>query len=81
MYSNKNVVERLGNARHEYGAVRFLLSGISQAAITPFRFPFPFSVFRLFIFIPFLPRRDSGVSAGEDEAFGKGGIETTMGGL
>ena len=34
MYSNKNVVERLGNARHEYGAVRFLLSGISQAAIT-----------------------------------------------
>ena len=28
MYSGKNVVERLGNARHEYGAVRFLMSSI-----------------------------------------------------
>ena len=26
MYSVKNVVERLGNAEHEYGAVRFLMS-------------------------------------------------------
>jgi hypothetical protein len=28
MYSIKNVVERLGNAEHEYGAVRFLMSSI-----------------------------------------------------
>ena len=28
MYSLKNVVERLGNAEHEYGAVRFLMSSI-----------------------------------------------------
>jgi len=28
MYSLKNVVERLGNAKHEYGAVRFLRSSI-----------------------------------------------------
>ena len=26
MYSIKNVVERLGNAEHEYGAVHFLMS-------------------------------------------------------
>ena len=28
MYSIKNVVERFGNARHEYGAVRFLMSSM-----------------------------------------------------
>ena len=28
MHSIKNVVERFGNARHEYGAVRFLMSSM-----------------------------------------------------
>ena len=28
MYSIKNVVERVGDAEHEYGAVRFLMSSI-----------------------------------------------------
>ena len=33
MYSIKNVVERVGDAEHEYGAVRFLMSSIRAQAV------------------------------------------------
>ena len=36
MYSGKNVAERVGDAEHEYGAVRFLRSSIPQLQISPY---------------------------------------------
>ena len=37
MYSIKNVVERVGDARHEYGAVRFLMSSMRYHFLAAFK--------------------------------------------